>query len=740
MKTHPIRVFLSCLVVVVSAMLSVHPAMAQDDPPLRVARLSSLEGEVSFNPAGTDDWVTAVINRPIITGDKLWCDANARAELHVGSAAIRLGHRTAFSFLNLTDRMLQIRLAEGGLHLRVRRLEANEIIEIDTPNLAFSIRKPGRYRLDVNEAGDTTIIQVREGEGEVFAHGASYAVHAGQQGYFRGTDSLHSGFEAIPPPDGFDAWAELRDNREASFPARAYVSEDVIGYEDLNDDYGRWRSVPHYGHVWFPRVAVAGWAPYRFGHWAWVSPWGWTWIDDAPWGFAPFHYGRWVHVHGAWGWIPCRPRMVGGTYFKPVYSPALVAWIGGGHHGGVGVAIGAVSWFPLGPGDVYVPAYPASRHYVKNVNITNTTVNQTIINNYYNNPAAGTVSSANRNVAGAVTSVSPQSFTSAQPVSGSMLQAPPKGPRTTPATTLAPALVPPTKAVLGAGNAAGIQPPPTTITRPVVAKTPPPPATPAFTAQQTAIEGNKGRPISIPQSHQLQPHSDQQAGPPVKVLPKTPSDTPPASSTPEARQPSARPNEAAEGAKVAPSFTGRPQAAPAIPPSTPAIPPVKTRIYEDRPPAARPSSQGGETKTEPAAPFRTQSPEQPSQPGREEPPSKTPGSVDRPPSPQPAAPRAEETDKTVPPPAVRQQSVPTTPPEPGKYESPGSSRSFEDRAPVSRPPTPSVQQFEPKQPPTVVHTPQPQPMRQAPISVPVPPSKQKQQSEQDKGTNQPPFK
>jgi hypothetical protein len=47
-----------------------------------------------------------------------------------------------------------------------------------------------------------------------------------------------------------------------------------------------------------------GWAPYRHGHWAHVMPWGWTWIDDALWGFVPFHYGRWAMLGGGWGWVP----------------------------------------------------------------------------------------------------------------------------------------------------------------------------------------------------------------------------------------------------------------------------------------------------------------------------------------------------------------------------------------------------------------------------------------------------
>ena len=181
------------------AVLSPKRAFADgDDPPSRVARLSFVDGQVSFSPAGTDDWVGATLNRPITTGDKLWSDQNSRVELHVGSAAIRLGDQTGFSFLNLDDHMMQMRLTEGTLSVRVRRLGQGESIEVDTPNLAFSILGPGRYRINVNEAGDTTIVNVRDGDGEVTGEGSSYTVHPGQQGIFTGTDTVNADIEPLP--------------------------------------------------------------------------------------------------------------------------------------------------------------------------------------------------------------------------------------------------------------------------------------------------------------------------------------------------------------------------------------------------------------------------------------------------------------------------------------------------------------------------------------------------------------
>jgi hypothetical protein len=370
----------------------------QDDPPGRVARLSFARGPVSFNPAGTDDWVDATINRPMTTGDKLWADAGARAAIHIGSASINLSESTGFSFLNLTDGIAQLQLTSGTIRVRVKRLGDQENFEIDTPNLAFTVLRSGVYKISVNDTGDTTVIEAHSGQGEVTGGGSAYTVNPGDWDTFSGTDELSANQDVIDDDqnysDDFEQWSEQRDHHEDNSVSARYVSNDAIGYDDL-DDSGAWQPTPEYGNVWFPRGVQADWAPYHYGHWAYVAPWGYTWVDDATWGFAPFHYGRWVNVNGAWGWIPCPPRPVvtvgygGPVYVRPVYAPALVAWVGGPHFG-VGVAVGGgggvavgVGWFPLGPREVFVPSYPVSRAYVNNVNVSNTTVNTTVVNNYY---------------------------------------------------------------------------------------------------------------------------------------------------------------------------------------------------------------------------------------------------------------------------------------------------------------------------------------------------------------------
>jgi len=526
--------FLSLFVALlaVAFVLPQRAAADDDDPPSRVARLSQIKGAVSFNPAGTDDWVDAVPNRPMTTGDKIWADNNSRAELHTGSASLRISGNTGFSFLNLTDDVTQIQVTEGTLRVRVKRLGENETFEIDTPNLAFSILRSGVYKINVNQGGDVTTVQVRDGQGEVTGGGSAYNVRAGETGVFSGTDQVSADIEGGGfDDDDFDRWSRDRDHHEDHSVSGRYVSDDVVGYDDL-DDYGGWRPVPEYGTVWFPHVTVVGWAPYRYGHWAWISPWGWTWVDDAPWGFAPFHYGRWVVVGGVWGWVPVPPRpvVVGVAYVRPVYAPALVAWVGGPHFSvGVSIGSGPVGWFPLGPREVYVPAYRVSRTYVNNVNISNTTVNTTVVNNYYNNVVVNknvnvtNVTYVNRT---AVTATSGTAFTSAQPVHSNMVRVDAREVANAPVVATTPSVAPQQRSVLGSGAEARVRPPAVVQNRVAVAKVAPPPPPAPFVKQQQAIQANGGHPISVSETRQIAAQNPPAARPTIRVAPPARQGTP----------------------------------------------------------------------------------------------------------------------------------------------------------------------------------------------------------------------
>jgi len=636
--TKNVRRTISVLAIAVVSIAVVQRAVAQDqpdqdDPPSRVARLGYLQGSISFQPAGESEWVEAAQNRPMTTGDQLWSDRDSRAELSLGSAVIDLNSNTGISFLNLDDRTAQIQLSSGSISVRVRNLDRDEVFEIDTPNQAFSIFRPGRYRVEASEDGRYTVVSIREGDGESTGNGQTYKVHAGQRATFEGTDRLNADVEELGNPDDFDNWTYARDHRYENSPSARYVSHDVVGYEDL-DDHGDWRPDPSYGNVWYPRVD-AGWAPYRDGHWAWINPWGWTWVDEEPWGYAPFHYGRWLSIGGRWGWVP------GPVEVRPVYAPALVVFVGGG--GGFG---GNMGWFPLGPREVYVPSYPVSRGYVNRVNVSNTTVNVTQVTNVYNTTIVNkttvinNVTYVNKNVSGAVTAVPQQAFTSGQPVSRVAVRVNAREVAGAPVNARA-VVAPTSNSVLGvhANTANRVAAPPASVAnRAVVAKVTPPPRPVSFAAQQQAMAAHPGQPIARQDMARLRPANTPAAQPQVKQAPPGKPATPtmgrpmnPPASAP-ANQPANRPG-------TPPAANERPGANPAQPnrPMPNNQPPANNRPFEpparnDRPPAAQPNN-----RPEPSQPQPNNRPE----PNRPEPnppannrPTEPPARNDRP-APQP---------------------------------------------------------------------------------------------------------
>jgi len=551
--------FLQQLTITASAQDDVAQDQGQDqDPPGRVARLSYSQGSVSFRPAGEDDWVTGVPNRPMVTGDDLWADEDSRAEVHIGSAAIRLGAKTGITFLALDDRTTQIRLAQGSLILRVRHVDDDDNYEVDTPNLAFTLLQPGEYRIDVNPDGNQTVVTAWHGRGRVTGGGLSYTVVAHQSAAFAGTDHLDYDLGQVPQADDFDHWAFDRDDREDHADSADYVSREMTGYEDL-DEYGDWSYVAGYGPCWQPRAVVVGWAPYRFGHWAWVGPWGWTWVENEPWGFAPFHYGRWAFVNSGWLWVP------GPVVVRPVWAPALVAFVGGrpGFRFSAGVGVG---WFPLAPGEVFVPGYRVSRAYVNDVNVTNTSVNVTTITNVYNKVVINKTTSvneityANQHVNGGVTVVSHETFVNSRPVAQNAMRVEPKELAAAPVSHVVQA-EPVRQSVVGAGRPAPAKPPATVINRQVVAvRTPPPPPRPIEQRQAAAGGHLNQQPLVRPaaagnQGAHTQPSQSQEGFRPftpaaggngnaqVKQLAQRPPVTMEKQGTPEAENRNAEPSE-----------------------------------------------------------------------------------------------------------------------------------------------------------------------------------------------------
>ena len=395
-------IFLSLLPLLFSATLfAQYDQSYQDDPPTSIARIGYLNGNVSLQAYGSDQWADAPINYPMVGGDRLYTGPGSRAVVQLGGAEMRIWQATDVTLTNLSDNFEQIGLAQGALRLRVFQMEPGSQIEVDTPNGAALINSPGDYRIEAfgqnggqggGQYGDqnaSSILTINSGNAQLTGPNINLPVSSGYSVGLFGQNPVQLQYLDVPDYDDLDYWSISLDQRLQRSVSARYVSRQMVGYGDL-DEYGTWSQDPEYGPVWYPTSVPYGWQPYSTGHWAYVQPWGYTWVDDAPWGFAPFHYGRWSQRGDRWGWFPGPPAV------RPVYSPALVAFVGGAPGGGgisIGISFGGggggggiSAWFPIGVGEPYIPWYRCSPHYAQQVNVTNVNVNVirnvTVVNNY----------------------------------------------------------------------------------------------------------------------------------------------------------------------------------------------------------------------------------------------------------------------------------------------------------------------------------------------------------------------
>ena len=328
-------------------------------PPGRVGRVSLVSGNVDFRLPNETAWADVELNQPIFTGEALRTDPRGRAEIRIGAKTIDLSDGSELEIASLRDGTTRL-LVRGRIGLHLRDSGENETVEIDVPQGAVSLGV-GIYDIETGEGERPLRVAVFDGKAHFSTAGGDIAIAAGQAAVL-GTSELAEASPIEPgSADEFVAWCRDRDADETRLAALYFVSRDMTGYEEL-DSAGIWKINAQYGPVWFPTHSVE-WAPYRFGHWKWIAPWSWTWLDDQPWGFAPSHYGRWALIDEHWAWVP-------GDYVeRPLYAPAVVAFLG---TPGIGLSSEegpTVAWFPLAPGEAFWPSYTRDLDYIRNLNV-----------------------------------------------------------------------------------------------------------------------------------------------------------------------------------------------------------------------------------------------------------------------------------------------------------------------------------------------------------------------------------
>lgn len=325
----------------------------------RFGRLRYLDRGVTIErapgPEGRPGEEEGRANAPIFPGDTLRTERDQRVEVQLADGSLlRLDRDSQLTFQSLPDPYAKyrdntvLRFARGTVQVQPR-IQGEEEFRVDTPSASIYLLGEGEFRIEVEDGGATRVVSCR-GVAEVSAEDTSVLVRAGMSAWVEPGEGPEgpSPFSTFAR-DGFDRWCEARD--EAFRPRERIAAED--DYEDEPEvpyevrpyyaelaAYGRWVFVPTYGWCWYPVGVGPGWRPYVDGYWIY-GPGGYFWVSHEPWGWAPYHYGRWSWVRGfGWCWIPGR-----------VFAGAWVAWSWGSLY---------VGWCPLDYWDR--PAFVTTLH------------------------------------------------------------------------------------------------------------------------------------------------------------------------------------------------------------------------------------------------------------------------------------------------------------------------------------------------------------------------------------------
>jgi hypothetical protein len=322
-----------------------------------VGRVSMIHGDVSTQRGDSGTWSAAVLNQPVVNGDKVSTGVGGRAEVQLDYANIlRLGSNAQANIANFTQKYIQIQVGQGLANYSVFG-ESEAEPEIDTPNVAVHpAHVDGVFRVEVRPDGDSIII-VRKGQAQISTPQGIADLKQGDMATVRGSGA-DAKYKITPAPerDDWDRWNSERDHMIHQAAAWHHTNKYYVGSEDL-DSNGTWEDAPDYGQVWVPNEPE-GWAPYRDGDWVSEPYYGWTWVGSESWGWAPYHYGRWMWYGNSWAWWP--GPVWGGGFYRPFWSPAYVSFFGFGGGWGLGFGFGwggwgGFGWLPLGPCDRFFP-------------------------------------------------------------------------------------------------------------------------------------------------------------------------------------------------------------------------------------------------------------------------------------------------------------------------------------------------------------------------------------------------
>lgn len=290
--------------------------------------ISYLERYATVKPATQGETLDAVVNMPVLPGDRVETARGARMEIQLADGStVWLDQFTTVDFDSIANTRgfsaprTALYLAAGGIAVEVAPQAASVLVNSPAGNVYLT--RNGLYRVELE--GDQLKVAAHRGSAELPAGMGSVLLRAGFAAWIADNEELQR-VEWQGDDDDFWRWVLERRMPPAQSQTARYVEGTSRAY--VLDTYGEWvylTDLSAWG--WRPRVSVT-WVPYSYGRWYW-TPAGWCWVSYEPWGWYPYHYGSW-YFSVSFGWV---------WFYDPIWAPAWVHWV---------YTPGYVGWCPRG--------------------------------------------------------------------------------------------------------------------------------------------------------------------------------------------------------------------------------------------------------------------------------------------------------------------------------------------------------------------------------------------------------
>ncbi|MGC8916663.1 MAG: DUF6600 domain-containing protein [Thermoanaerobaculum sp.] len=290
--------------------------------------ISYLERYATVRAAAQDETLDAVVNMPVLPGDRVETARGARMEVQLADGStVWLDQFSTLDFDSMTNSRgstaprTALYLAAGRVAIEVAPTAPS--MRVDSPAGTVYLARGGLYLLALD--GDQLQVVAHRGSAELPAGMGSVLLRAGFAAWVANNEEVQRA-EWRDGADDFWQWVMERRLPPPESKSAGYVQGAPRAY--TLDAYGEWVYVADLGTWgWRPRVSIT-WVPYSYGRWYW-TPAGWCWVSYEPWGWYPYHYGSW-YFSVSFGWV---------WFWDPIWAPAWVHWV---------YTPGYVGWCPRG--------------------------------------------------------------------------------------------------------------------------------------------------------------------------------------------------------------------------------------------------------------------------------------------------------------------------------------------------------------------------------------------------------